>query len=306
MPEANIFCIIVTYNGSRWIEKCFGSLCKSAVPLKIIAIDNASSDDTVTLIKEKFPLVNVVESTFNLGFGHANNIGLKMALKENADYVFLLNQDAWIKENTIAELLKVAKDNPEYGILSPVHLDVTERKLEQQFSEILSLRNNTSFLSDAFLNVVKSLYEIEYVHAAAWFLTRGCIETTGGFDPLFYHYGEDDDYLKRANYFKFKIGLVPSALIVHDTVYNTWEKVEWNENRNMVIEYQQLKKMSPHFRTNLLSYLKLRFDELTTLILFRKFKKFKFRLKIVLKTLRKLKAIKKSFRDSFTHQAFLN
>jgi GT2 family glycosyltransferase len=303
--NTNVFCLVVTYNGSKWIEKCFGSLHQSSIPLKIIAIDNASSDDTITLIENKFPAVEVIEAGSNLGFGQANNIGLKMALKENADYVFLLNQDAWIENNTVEELFKTAKKNPEYGILSPIHLNATGTKFEQQFSEIISTRNNTSFLSDTFLNNSQPLYELQYIHAAAWFLSKECIETTGGFDPLYYHYGEDDDYLQRAKYFKFKIGLVPSSVIIHDCVYNSWEKVEWDKNRNMIIEYHLLKKMSPHFRTNLLAFFKTGFDELTTLLLYRKFKKFRFRFSILFTAISNLRKVKRSFKTSFKRGAFL-
>lgn len=306
MGEVVVFCIVVTYNGSKWIEKCLSSLYKSTVSLKIIAIDNASSDDTVTLIKEKFPLVSVIETGSNLGFGQANNIGLKIALKENADYVFLLNQDAWIKENTIEELLKAAKDNQEYGILSPFHLDVSENKLERLFQEFLSSDYTGELTSDMFFCKKKEIYETTYVHAASWFISKRCVAAVGGFDPLYFHYGEDDDYLQRARYFNFKIGLVPSALIVHDSVYNSWEKVEWNKNRNMVIALQQLKKMSPHFRSNVLSFFKSGFDELTTLMVLRKFRKFRFKFSVLSKAIFQMPKVHKSFKASFMKGAFLD
>lgn len=300
-----IFCIVVTYNGSRWIEKCFSSLITSTVPLQIIAIDNASSDDTVTLIKEKFPSVHVVEAGTNLGFGQANNIGLKKALREKADYVFLLNQDAWIKEDTVEKLVEAAENNPHFGIISPFHIDVTEKKFEQLFSELFYRYNNT-IIEDMYFNRLQSLYETGYVHAACWLISRQCAEITGGFDPLYFHYGEDDDYLQRAKHFNFKIGLAPAACVVHDSTYTGWNGMEWNENRNIVIAFQQLKKMQPHFRSNLLLFCKTSFDELASLLLFRKYKKFRFRWKILAKSLFALKKVHKSYQHSFTKGAFLS
>ncbi len=72
--------IIVTYNGLKWIDKCFSSLYKSETPLEIITIDNGSVDGSIDKIKKNFPQVEIIENGKNLGFGKANNIGLSMAL----------------------------------------------------------------------------------------------------------------------------------------------------------------------------------------------------------------------------------
>ena len=95
-----IFAIVITYNGQKWYDRCFGSLSASETPVEIVVVDNASSDDTVGFIKERFPGVHLIESKENLGFAKANNIGIRYALDNDADFVFLLNQDAWIEKDT--------------------------------------------------------------------------------------------------------------------------------------------------------------------------------------------------------------
>jgi len=300
-----VYCIVVTYNGINWLERCLGSLRKSRYPVNVIIVDNSSTDGSVDYIKQHFPEILLIEASANLGFGQANNIGLKKTLECNADFVLLLNQDAWIKEDTINKLVEATQGNPEYGIVSPFHLDASEQQLEQLFAELFD-RYNNSIITDLYFNRLKYIYETGYVHAACWFMSRSCIETVGGFDPIYFHYGEDDDYLQRAKYFNFKIGLVPHAQVIHDSTYNLWEKVQWNENRNMVIALQQLKNMPSHFRTNVLLFFKTGFDELTSLLLYRKFKKFRFRLTIFLKTIFKLGKIHKSYQASFRKKAFLS
>ena len=89
-----IFVIIVTYKGHQWYERCFASLCNSEYPVQTIVIDNASNDGTVEYIRKYFPEIHLIESKENLGFGRANNIGMRYALDHGCDYVFLLNQDA--------------------------------------------------------------------------------------------------------------------------------------------------------------------------------------------------------------------
>ena len=301
-----VLAIVVTYNGEFWISKCLQSLTTSSHPVDVVVIDNLSADNTVDIIKKEFPAIEIIEAGENLGFGKANNIGFKKALKENADFIFLLNQDAWIHRNTIAELLSIATTIEGFGILSPFHLKADHSTLERTFVDFISAAYNEKIIEDLYLQELKPVYETSYVHAAAWLISKECLETVGGFDPIFKHYGEDDDYLQRARYFGFKIGLVPSATIVHDAVYKSWDLVEWDENRNMVVELQHLKRMFPHFRTNVLSYFKRGFDELTTLLLFRKFKKLRFRFKMMSKALLNIKAIHSSYKNSFTKGAYLS
>lgn len=212
-----VFAIIVTYNGSKWVEKCFGSLINSSIPVNIIAIDNASTDGTPEYIRKHFPEVNLIENKENLGFGQANNIGIRKAYDAGADYVFLLNQDAWVEKDTIEKLVEVAEKNPEFGIVSPVHLNGKGDALDFRFSKYIGPDFCPGFYSDLFLGKIKDqLYGTSFVNAAAWLISKKCIQIVGGFNPLFFVYGEDDNYLQRVKYHGFNIGVYPFARIFHD------------------------------------------------------------------------------------------
>lgn len=219
MEIAKVFVIIVTYNGKRWYGRCFKSLQKSLIPVQIVVVDNASTDDTVSYIKEYFPEVYLIESKVNQGFGQGNNKGIRYALDNAADYVFLLNQDAWIESNTIATLIEIHKKQPEYGILSPMHLNADKTAIEKGLIVYLSTTRHTpnELISDMYLGLKKEIYDTNYVNAAAWLLPRNTLEVVGGFDPVFYHYAEDDNYLARVLYHGFKVGIVPKVTICHDT-----------------------------------------------------------------------------------------
>ncbi len=198
-----IYIIVVTYNGINWIDKCFGSLRGSVIPVHTIAIDNASNDGTIEKIKSDYPEVELIISDTNIGFGQANNIGIKKALENDAEYIVLMNQDAQIKPNTINGLVNLQLKNPEFDVLSPVHLS-GEMEVDKNF--IVSL--NREIISDLIIgNIKKPIYEIEAVHAAFWLMTRKCIEIVGGFDPLFFYRGEDEDYIKRCKLNNIKFGI---------------------------------------------------------------------------------------------------
>lgn len=213
-----IFVIIVTYKGHKWYERCFTSLRDSEYPVQTIVVDNASNDGTVEYIREYFPEIHLIESEENLGFGRANNIGMRYALDNGCDYVFLLNQDAWIEPNTIFELLRVAEKNPEYGILSPIHLNADKSSIEPHLLSYIANDKITdsTLVQDLYFNTVKEVYTSKYINAAGWLLSKNALNTIGGFDPIFYHYEEDDDYLNRVLYHGLKVGIVPTARMVHD------------------------------------------------------------------------------------------
>lgn len=209
--------IIVTYNAMRWAEHCFDSLQNSSVVPDIFVIDNGSTDETQAYIKENYPNVLLVQSEKNLGFGAANNIGLKYALENNYDYIYLLNQDAWVMSDTFEKLIKISQDNPEFGLISPIQMNADLYHIDKNFCTGLFDYQNKDVINDLYNNKLKDIYETTpFVMAAHWFLTRRCIEKIGGFSPTFRHYGEDNNYAHRIIYHNFKIGVVPSLKVVHD------------------------------------------------------------------------------------------
>lgn len=229
--------IVVTYNGAQWVDRCIGSLRDSALPVHTVVIDNGSNDGTLEAISSRFPDVEVVRSDRNLGFGQANNIGLRLALDRGAEHAFLLNQDAWVLPDTLGLLVAASERSPEYGILSPMHLNGAGDALDYSFSCAIEPKRCPGLYSDVYLGRAgSSVYATSFVNAAAWLMTRECLETLGGFDPLFFHYGEDDNYVGRAHFHGLKVGVMPCAVIHHDReqrVENPYFDVErsWRARR---------------------------------------------------------------------------
>ncbi|MFM9825027.1 glycosyltransferase family 2 protein [Flavobacterium sp.] len=248
MNSSSVYIVIVTYNPKKWIDQCFSSLRNSTIPLKTIVIDNGSTDGSQLIIQEKYPEVDFIEAKQNLGFGKGNNIGIRKAYDAGADFVFLLNQDAWIENNTIEKLVEVANQNPEFGIISPMHLNGSGSTLDYNFSYYIATGLSKTLFSDMYLNTYENkIYSQKFVNAAAWLITRKCIENVGGFSPSFFHYSEDDNYCQRVLYHGFKIGVVPMVKIYHDRdstkkgVYFTDFKL--NFKREMIAELSNPHKM---------------------------------------------------------------
>lgn len=214
MPS--ILLVIVTYNGADHIRQCLTSVDFSNSEMDCIVIDNCSSDKTVEIIKNEYPDVKLIEPGKNLGFGAANNIGLKYALEHDYDYVYLLNQDAWIEPADIISLLEIAEKNKDFGIISPLQVYAGKEKIDNNFSQNISKEIKDDFLLPP--NTEKDLYWIQgkTLQAAHWLLRVSAVIKAGGFSPSFFHYGEDTNLCRRMELHGLKLGLAPKILGVHN------------------------------------------------------------------------------------------
>src|SRR5688572_6749628 len=129
----SIYIVIVTYNGAKWVDKCFPSLRNADYPVSTIVVDNGSTDGTVAAIQTRYPEVEIIQPGQNLGFGKGNNVGMQKALGYGADFVFLLNQDAYLFKGSLKNLLKKFDEEPRAAIVSPIHFAGDERNLDFDF-----------------------------------------------------------------------------------------------------------------------------------------------------------------------------
>ena len=206
--------IIVTYNGMQWLERCLASVPES---YELVIVDNHSTDDTVAFIEENYPKAKLFKEKQNLGFGQANNKGIRYALEQGADYVYLLNQDAYLEANTIERLIEIHQHDHTFGVLSPFHYTDSFKALDANFLMYLERYGvHQQIIMDANEDTLKNVYEIPFVNAAGWLLTRAVLKKVGGFDPIFFHYGEDRNYCQRVLYHNLKIGIVLGSAMIHD------------------------------------------------------------------------------------------
>lgn len=232
MKEYDVYVIVVTYNGARWLDRCFGSISASTIPLKTLVVDNGSTDGTVGLLREKYPWVHIIETGENLGFGKGNNVALSYAYAQGCDYVYLLNQDAWIMPDTIERMIAVHRKNPEYYVLSPIQTVADGVTVERSFAHCLRHcmyeYGYEGYVQDKERGKPEDVYPTRFVAAAHWLVSRDSLTSIGGFAPIFPHYGEDDNYLQRVRYHGNKVGFCPAASAVHDV-----DSTKWTDTRRI-------------------------------------------------------------------------
>ncbi|MCQ2599637.1 MAG: glycosyltransferase family 2 protein [Alphaproteobacteria bacterium] len=204
--------VIVTYNAKKWLDMCLEPFRNADHDdISIIVIDNASADDTCDIIRNKYPYVRLISNSKNLGFGQANNIGIKWAYDNDFKHVFLLNQDAQISISDLYKICEMQDGNPEYYCLSPIHYS-KDGNIDTWFKKNLV---DSGIAESVNKNSEHYIYEIKFCNAALWCLSMACIENIGGFSPTFFHYGEDNNYVDRIHYYGKKIGVIPSIKGLH-------------------------------------------------------------------------------------------
>lgn len=203
---SKVFAVILSFNGKRDIIECLGSVSREQT--EIIVVDNGSVDNSVQLIKSKFPKIRVIENKRNLGFAKGCNIGIRQALKKGAKAILLLNQDTSAKKDFLRSLLKNPAD-----IVGPV----IKFKRNKRWVYDLGGRINFSLGRTYHLeeNKIRRINNIDYVSGCAVLIKRSVFEKIGYLDERFFLYFADVDFCLRAKKAGFKVAVEPKSIIIH-------------------------------------------------------------------------------------------
>ena len=120
MTDEPLYTIVLNWNGESVIGPCLQSLRKvMGVQLRVIMVDNASTDGSVALVRSRFPEVEVIENQRNLLFAEGNNTGLRRALSGGARYLLLLNNDTEVEPSFAVRMCDALESDPRVGIVGP-------------------------------------------------------------------------------------------------------------------------------------------------------------------------------------------
>ena len=201
IPFIKISVVIVNYNGQKYFQDCLESLKYHlhGIANEIIIVDNNSTDTSCLFIKENYPEVKLIESEENLGFGRANNLGVKHA---TGDTILLVNNDT-ILQNHLLPAIETLYSKPENGIVTINMIDANKQYISGvgRFPSPLKLLK-ISFLNDgrkAFQtgNFDTKLYNVDWVCGAFMLVKKTDYERINGFDTDYFMYVEDVDFCKR-------------------------------------------------------------------------------------------------------------
>ena len=205
--------VIPNYNGIKYIDGCLRSLYKGSVHPEIILVDNGSTDGSLSLVKEKYPLVKVIEFAENTGFSKAVNAGIRMARTE---YVLLLNNDTVSGQEMTACLEKAMDDDPGIFSAGAKMISLHDRnKLDGAGDFYCALGWAYARGKDKPVDSYDKEGRIFSACAGAAIYRRGLFDKIGYFDENHFAYLEDIDIGYRANIYGYPNKYAPEAEVFH-------------------------------------------------------------------------------------------
>jgi GT2 family glycosyltransferase len=227
LPELSI--LVISYNTAEMTLGCLDSVVAEtqATVYEIIVVDNASRDGSADAVAAAHPEVRLIRLDENMGFARANNLAAENA---KGDLLLLLNPDTVVLDGAIDRLVAFAKNRPEARIWggSTVFADGSlnpsncwrRMGLWNLFCRAVGLTGlipkSKLFNSEAYGGWQRDTErEVDIVTGCFFLIERSFWETLGGFDPMFFMYGEEADLCLRARPLGARPRITPDARIVH-------------------------------------------------------------------------------------------
>lgn len=226
--------IIVSWNVRDYLRDCltsvYAELHRSGITGAVWVVDNGSTDGTLSLLKNLFPQVRLITNQENVGFGAANNQGMKAAAAESPRYYFLLNPDTLVRVGAFKKMLTFMDARPDVGVAGArlvygdgrfQHSAFAFPGLRQLVFDLFPLPSRfydsrwngryprTYYRSDS------QPFAVDHTLGATMMVRRDVAEATGGFDEAFHMYCEEIDWSWRIREAGWAIYTVPAAEVVH-------------------------------------------------------------------------------------------
>ncbi len=240
MREFQTVVIILNWNNLEDTEACLNALQQSETPIQVVVVDNASTQKGIDDLCVRYKNVTLLKNKENLGFGRGNNVGLKWALENTqADYFFILNNDAFIKADTIAKLEDYLNNHPKVACVTPqiVFADKPDKiwYVGGTINAITGCVKPWHWGKEQ--RTTLTPYRVEFVSGCAILIRRQILTQLGGFDPRYFMYEEDVEYSLRLKKYGFLAYCVPQALLLHKVQgshrkHNTFINLKSSKNPN--------------------------------------------------------------------------
>jgi GT2 family glycosyltransferase len=218
--------IIVSYNASKHLQDCLESLTTSppSTPHEIIVVDNASPDDSVAIVRSRWPNVTVIAQPANVGFAAANNLGIRAS---NRELVLLLNNDTVVPAGAIDSLVVRLFARPDVAVVGPRlvdaagHPELSFGRMISPFNELrqkitLALyRRGVAPVSRWIERETRREQLVDWVSGACLLVRRADAEAAGLFDERYFLYTEDVDFCAAIRATGRHVLFSPATHVVH-------------------------------------------------------------------------------------------
>jgi GT2 family glycosyltransferase len=209
--------VILNWQNAPDTIECLASVARlSYQNYQTIIVDNGSKDNSVSAIQTAFPGINLIALPENLGYAAGNNVGILQAINSGTEYIFVLNNDTLLAPNILQQLVTVAEENPEVGMVGPKMYCYPLQDVIFAAGSMIQWRQGDvyhrgMFLTDTTWNDPPVPEPVDFITGCGVLVRRSLIETVGTLDTLFFLNYEDIEWCVRAQRMGFAIWITGGA-----------------------------------------------------------------------------------------------
>lgn len=221
MKAKNVLISVLNYNNFESTKHCIISILNSNYhDYEILIIDNCSTDNSFNKLKKQHPKLNIIKSKYNGGYAYGHQIGVDFAIKNQFEYIWILNNDLKILKNTLSTLLQAA-ENYGLGLFGSISIKSTNPEIVNfgggEDSDVLKPFNYNSYdnrpLKEYLL--IQETRKVQAIEGSSFLIPMEVIKNFGFMDHKYFMYAEDIDYCFKLNKLGIYSFLVVESIVIH-------------------------------------------------------------------------------------------
>ena len=221
MTTPLVIFVVLNFNRRKDTLQCISSLAQNTYKnQKIILLDNSLTDGSVEAVEARFPDVQIIRLQQNLGYAGNNNVGIDEAMRQGAEWIFVLNEDTVLAPDCVAQLVSVGESDPTIGIVGPMVYHHDEPEIIQSAGGKMDKYFRAEHLGQN--QVDRGQYPqphlVEWISGCGIMVRRAVIDQIGTIDARFFLYAEELEWCIRASEVGWKIVHIPQAKLWHKGV----------------------------------------------------------------------------------------
>jgi N-acetylglucosaminyl-diphospho-decaprenol L-rhamnosyltransferase len=219
--------VIVTYNSEHIIQQTLNSILSEITDqdIEIIVVDNNSQDETVDVISRNFPIVKLIKSQENLGYGRGNNLGVSHS---NGEYLVIVNPDVALSLGAVLTMVDFLNNHPLVGMVGPRTVDsdgnisytarpnYTVARISARYLGLTKLWPRLAY--GKYLQLIRQTvkpFDADWLQGSCFVIRREIYQQVKGFDDNFFLFMEDVDLCDRIWQSGWRITFHPNAKVSH-------------------------------------------------------------------------------------------
>jgi len=217
--DPKVFIVILNFNSFKDTKECLFSLKQLKYSNhEIIVVDNSSTDGSYEKLKREFSTYNIIKCNENLGYASGNNLGIKYALKNNAEYICILNNDVIVESDFLDKIIEIMEEHKEIGVAGPCICKYNNKNIIQAMGAKINLYTGLTqgkYKNYKYNEIPKENSFVDYLGGACFVCRRDVFEDIGLIPENYFLFFEETEFCYRASAKGYKLLCVYDSKIYH-------------------------------------------------------------------------------------------